>query len=217
MSEPLPVTAYVLAGGKSSRMGRDKALLELNGRPLIELAVEKLRSVCASTFILSGRKELARYAPLVSDLHPGCGPLGGMEAALLHTQTDWNLFLAVDMPFVPAAFLSEWVRGVLSLPKVRISLFTVDMVPQPTLCLVHRGVTPFVQEAIQSHRYRVLTVLEEAARRLAAHSVDLLSDVLLERVLGAQGFFANINTLEEFALAEAQLAAHASNMEIPEA
>ncbi len=210
MSTQHPVTGYVLAGGRSSRMGRDKALLELDGKPLLQRAVEKLRTVCVSTFILSSREELAVFGPLVRDLHPGCGPLGGMEAALLHTQTAWSLFLAVDMPFVPVAFLAEWVRRVLLNPHGRVSLFTVDMIPQPTMCMVHREAAPFIQRAVEAKQYRVLTVLEEAARDLAARSGTPLGEVLLERAIGGQGYFANLNTPEDFASAEAQAVREAS-------
>ncbi len=105
----LDVGGYVLAGGRSSRMGRDKALLELGGKPLALHAVTKLQRVCSDVHILSGNMELAAYAPLVQDLHPGCGPIGGIEAALAHSYDEWNLFLPVDMPFFPSAFLSAWV------------------------------------------------------------------------------------------------------------
>ena len=83
---PLEVGGYVLAGGKSSRMGRDKALLELAGKPLVRHAVTKLRRVCADVQILSSDPELEAFAPLVRDMHPGCGPMGGMEAALGHSR-----------------------------------------------------------------------------------------------------------------------------------
>src|ERR1700730_11691463 len=106
---PSDIGGYVLAGGKSSRMGRDKALLELAGKPLVLHAVVKLRRVCRDVHILSNRPQLEAYAPLVRDLHEGCGPLGGIEAALEHSQHDWNLFMPVDMPFLPSSFLFGWV------------------------------------------------------------------------------------------------------------
>ena len=183
-------------------MGRDKALLQLGGRTLVEIALAKLREVCAEVFILSSRPELAAYAPLVADVHPGCGPLGGMEAALLASQTVWSLFLAVDMPFVPAAFLDEWVRRILLLEHGRVALFTVDGIPQPTMCMVHHEVAPFVQAAVQSGRHRVLTVLQEAAGWLAERSETPLAEVLLERAIPGQGYFVNLNTPEEFSNAE---------------
>src|SRR6185437_8626930 len=82
---PADVNGYVLAGGKSSRMGRDKAMLELAGKPLVQRAVEKLRRVCAEVFVVGNRPELEAYAPVVQDLHEECGPLGGIEAALLRS------------------------------------------------------------------------------------------------------------------------------------
>ena len=100
----------MLAGGKSSRMGRDKALLELAGKPLVLHAVTKLRRVCSEVQILSSKAELERFAPLVRDMREGCGPLGGMEAGLGHSWHEWNLFMPVDMPFLPSAFLDNWVR-----------------------------------------------------------------------------------------------------------
>ena len=102
---PSDLNGYVLAGGKSSRMGQDKALLKLAGKPLVLRAVEKLQQICADFYILGNRPELEIYAPLVRDLHEGCGPLGGIEAAFSHSAKAWNLFMAVDMPFLPVGFL----------------------------------------------------------------------------------------------------------------
>jgi molybdenum cofactor guanylyltransferase len=194
------VTGYVLAGGKSSRMGQDKALLELAGKPLVAYAVEKLRRVCGDVHILSSRSELAEFAPLMPDVHPGCGPLGGVEVALLHSAREWSLFLPVDMPFVPASFLEDWVREVLS-TKARVALFTVDGRAQPTLCLLHREVTPFARRAMEQREYKLWPVLEGAARELAARSGVALDQVLWNRPVVENAWFANLNTPEEFAAA----------------
>lgn len=176
MAAPVPsaVGGYVLAGGKSVRMGRDKALLELAGKPLLCHAVTKLRRVCTEVRVLSGglanRPEFAEYGPIVPDLHPGCGPLGGMEAALLHSGFDWNLFMPVDMPFLPTALLDPWVRRTLTEEKrgARLAMFTVDGVPQPTLAMVHRDVAPFVTSAVERGEFKLYPVLEGAGRELAA-------------------------------------------------
>jgi molybdopterin-guanine dinucleotide biosynthesis protein A len=172
MACPVPeeVGGYVLAGGKSSRMGRDKALLELAGKPLVRHAVKKLRRVCMDVRILSGNPELAAYAPIVADLHPGCGPMGGMEAALAHSVFEWNLFLPVDMPFLPSAFLLGWLRTWLLEDKsrgVRVRMFTVDGRPQPGFCLLHKDVKPFLSAAIERGEFKLLPVFEEAGRELA--------------------------------------------------
>jgi molybdopterin-guanine dinucleotide biosynthesis protein A len=196
------IGGYVLAGGRSSRMGRDKALLELAGKPLIQRAVETLKQVCADVHILSSRPELAAFAPLVADLHPGCGPLSGVEAALLHAPCSWSLLLAVDMPFVPAAFLQAWVPEVMAAKSARVALFTVEGVPQPALCLLHREILPFAQQAIERGEFKLFPVLEGAARHLAVRLGVALNEVMVSRPADDATWFANLNTPEEFAAAE---------------
>jgi len=171
-AEPVPpeIGGYVLAGGKSVRMGRDKALLELAGQPLVRHAVKKLRRVCMDVRVLSGNPDLAAFVPIVPDLHPGCGPLGGMEAALAHSIFDWNLFMPVDMPFLPSAFLRYWVRRTLAEESrgARLAIFTVDGRPQPALAMVHRDVTQFVASAVERGEFKLYPVLEQAGAELAA-------------------------------------------------
>lgn len=229
---PLPICGYVLAGGRSSRMGRDKALIELGGKPLIEHAVTKLRQICAEVRILAGvegeHAGLAQYAPLVHDPHPGCGPVGGFEAALKQSGFEWNLFLPVDMPFLPSALLDDWVRATLGEESrgARIAMFTVDGQPQGTLALLHRDALPPIVDAIASQRLKVFPVLEEAGRELAAKQGMPLETVLRnvcwggfsskegrpgwQFTTGAQRaaehlWFANLNTPEDLAEAEANL------------
>jgi molybdopterin-guanine dinucleotide biosynthesis protein A len=172
MDAPVPreIGGYVLAGGKSSRMGRDKALLELGGKPLLAHAVKKLRRVCLDVRVLGANSKLAEYAPIVPDMHPDCGPLGGMEAGLAHSAFAWNMFMPVDMPFLPSAFLHNWVHRTLAREKTgaRLAMFTVDGVPQPTLALVHRDVAPFVTSAVDRGEFKLYPVLEGAGKELAA-------------------------------------------------
>jgi len=231
------VGGYVLAGGKSSRMGRDKALLELGGKPLIAHAVTKLCRLCANVHILGANPALAVCAPLVFDLHPGCGPISGLEAALANSPHDWNLMLPVDMPFVPTAFLEEWVRRVAwrrSL-RIRVAYFSVFGRPQPALLLVHRDAAPHLTQAIARGEYKLLPALEGAAAALAlpgAKPPERVPYVLsIDEHLKFGGreippvnvrpwqlltpgqraaqplWFANLNTPEDFRLAEANIAA----------
>jgi molybdopterin-guanine dinucleotide biosynthesis protein A len=220
---PSDVSGYVLAGGKSSRMGQDKALLKLAGKPLVLRAVEKLRRVCVEVSILGSRPELEVYAPLIRDVHEGCGPVGGIEAAFLHSTKVWNLFMAVDMPFLPAEFLDGWVRRVMGQKAARVALFTVDGVPQPALCLLHQEVGPFVRDAVARGRFKLFPLLVEAGKELAAREGVSLDEVLLNPPWNGEMFdekgagwtptkaqrstqhlwFANLNTPEEFGEAEA--------------
>ena len=145
-----PVGGYVLAGGKSSRMGRDKALLKLAGKPVALHAVTKLRRLCAEVSILSSNPQLEAYAPLVRDLHNGCGPMAGIEAALRSSKHDWNLILPVDVPFLPTFLLDHWCWSILHEPvgETRLSMLAVDNVPQPALLIIHREIAPYLQDAV---------------------------------------------------------------------
>jgi molybdenum cofactor guanylyltransferase len=188
---PAEVGGYVLAGGKSSRMGRDKASIELAGSPLLRHAVKKLRRVCMDVRVLGANPAFTAYAPIVPDLHPDCGPLGGMEAALIHSVFDWNLFLPVDMPFLPSAFLHNWVLQTLMDEKrgARLAMFTVDGVPQPTLAMIHRDVIPFVTSAIERREFKLYPVLEQAGSELAARQNVLLGVAFRNMTWGQEGIF----------------------------
>ena len=211
-------------------MGQDKALLELAGKPLAQHAVVKLGRVCADVHLLGNRNELAVYAPLVRDVHGGRGPLSGIEAALEHSQHDWNLFMPVDMPFLPTAFLSWWVPMALARETegARMAMLTVDGRPQPALCLLHKDVLPCVKQAMERGGFKLFRVFEEAERELSARQggrtgvffnlpwseeqdLPLMPEEYENepwgRLTTAQDaarrlWFANLNTPEEFAEAQ---------------
>lgn len=98
--------AYILVGGKSSRFGSDKALIEIEGRPLV-LHLAGIARQAAGPVTLVGPP--ARYEhlglPIIPDTHEGVGPLAGILAALEHSAEPWNLVLACDMPHLTPAFL----------------------------------------------------------------------------------------------------------------
>ena len=100
------MNGFVLAGGRSTRMGTDKALLHYAGRPLIAHAVDLLRPRELNPTSWECDLILLLYAPVVEDLHPDCGPLGGIEAALASSSSDWNLFLPVDLPLSAVGIFS---------------------------------------------------------------------------------------------------------------
>jgi molybdopterin-guanine dinucleotide biosynthesis protein A len=227
-----PVGGYVLAGGRSSRMGRDKALLPLAGKPLVEHALIKLRRICRDVAILSNNAELERLGPVVKDLHPDCGPMGGLEAALAHSVHDWNLVLPVDVPFPPTAFLSGWIYMTLGHAKrcgTRVALFNVGGVPQPTLVMLHREIAPYLTIALAQGRYKLFPELRAAAEDLAAKQGSDPGQGMMQfawtedsrfdsgenfppgppwtrstpaQQAATQLYFANLNTPEDFAEAE---------------
>jgi molybdopterin-guanine dinucleotide biosynthesis protein A len=200
---------YVLAGGRGSRMGSDKALLQFAGRPLIDHAVAKLRRICGEVHILAGEQTtaangrnaaLAAYAPLVYDLHANCGPIAGVEAALAHSSQEWNLILPVDMPLLPAAFLYGWVREAVGRPGVRVALFELGGRTQAMPLLIHRDACGYLSRAMERGEYTLLAALEGAATESGADP-----DISVLSAGEREGWFANLNTPEELAAAEAHV------------
>jgi molybdenum cofactor guanylyltransferase len=108
----LQLSAVILAGGESKRMGRDKAWVEWAGQALLPRAVDTIRALGVREILISGRAGQdysALGCPVLLDLKPGFGPLGGIERALQACVTPLLLVLAVDLPLMSTAFLEKLV------------------------------------------------------------------------------------------------------------
>src|ERR1700693_1943525 len=146
MSDVDDVTAFVLAGGKSTRMGKDKAFLEFRGRILLARALELAAGVGQEVRIVGDPRKFAAFGRVVEDIYRERGPLGGIHAALKSSSTELNLILAVDLPFVQPNFLNYLI----SVARETMALATVPRAGdglQP-LCAVYRR--EFAQAAEQS-------------------------------------------------------------------
>lgn len=94
-------TGIILAGGKSSRMGQEKGLVELGGKRLIDIAIQNLSKVCDTILISSNSDSFNDTGfRVIEDVKPGIGPMGGLYSTLLISQSNLNLVLSVDLPFV---------------------------------------------------------------------------------------------------------------------
>src|SRR5208282_3143492 len=100
------INGFVLAGGKSSRMGKDKALMRLEGRPLVLRAAEILSPFVRQITLLAPRDRYENLGlPVVADKWPDQGPLAAVCTGLLSSNTEWNIFLACDLPRVSRQFI----------------------------------------------------------------------------------------------------------------
>ena len=140
-SRQLAVHGFVLAGGRSTRMGQDKALLRVGRRPMVEIAVEKLRMFCAEVSIAGNRDDLSGYAPVVREDRVDAGPGAGVEAGLKACKQPWAMFVPVDVPLVPAELLRRWaleaMRDPMSVSYLGAS-FPNAYWKQPAFCLLEQ-------------------------------------------------------------------------------
>jgi len=104
------LSIYILAGGNSSRMGQDKGLLLLDQCSIMETILDECKLITPAIYILTANEKYAAYNfPLVPDNIQHIGPAGGIDAMLQHTQTEDNLILSCDMPFVTQAAICELI------------------------------------------------------------------------------------------------------------
>ena len=104
----MKLSAVLLAGGESRRMGREKATMLCRGRPLWQRQLDTLRELEPTELLISARSDPAwrpKDAAFVADAIPSCGPLSGITAALACMKSAHLLALAIDMPFMSAAYL----------------------------------------------------------------------------------------------------------------
>ena len=185
------MTGVVLCGGQSRRMGRDKALLELDGVPLVQRAAETLSEVCDEVWLASGSEP--RYLDLgyshVLDEFSGAGPLAGLGAALARTPREWIALLACDLPFVDAALFAR-MREVAEGHDLDACLAKTTGGHEPVCALYRRSCEPFVRASLQSGERRMVAFWEGEAR---------LRVGFLAATSGDAG--RNLNTPEDFALA----------------
>ena len=183
------LSAFVLAGGKSTRMGRDKATLPFAGRTLLESALALARSVTEDVFILGSAELYGVYGEVIADIFPGCGPLGGIHAALTHAKNDLNLILAVDTPFLSnrlAAYVVERARE----SRAMVTTPEINSYPQPLCAVYRRDFLPIAEQALHAGRYRIVP--------LFPHGRSLvIPEAELERFAFTAEMFENLNTPEE--------------------
>jgi molybdopterin-guanine dinucleotide biosynthesis protein A len=184
------VTAFILAGGKSTRMGADKAFVTLDGRTLLTRALELARSVTPDVRIVGDPAKFAPFAPVVEDVFRDCGPLAGIHAALRASQTGLNLILAVDVPFVSPALLQYLLKRALNNASAAVTVAQAGGGWQPLCAVYRREFAEAAETALQVGRYKIDAIFE-ATR----------TQTITEEELEGAGFppkmFRNLNTPEE--------------------
>jgi molybdenum cofactor guanylyltransferase len=106
------VTGYILAGGKSSRMGADKGLLLFEGKSMIHYVIEQMQPIFDKLVIVSNNPEYEKFGlEVIPDLIKDIGPAGGIYTALHHSKTKLNFMVSCDMPFVTAAAIEFIVNN----------------------------------------------------------------------------------------------------------
>jgi molybdopterin-guanine dinucleotide biosynthesis protein A len=191
------IEGFILIGGASSRMGTNKALLSIDGRNFVDRTNDALGSVATKTTLVGPNETCLNWPslPAIGDIHVEWGALGGLHSALSACRAEWAAVVACDLPFVTGELLKrlagfrEGADAVVPLQR--------DGIRQP-LCALYRVIAcrDRAEQLIADGERRPRALLDAVNTR--AVGFEELSDLK-----GAERFFMNVNTPEDFAHARA--------------
>ncbi len=182
------VTGILLAGGMSSRMGREKGSLIIGGRMMYEYPLKALEKVCDEILISSAAPLPGSLShPIIPDEVKGIGPMGGIFTCLEHSSNDLNLVISYDMPLVNEGLLRYLVEKSKTWEMVVPAM--VGNRPEPLCALYRKSIRPLFGAMIKEKIYAVHRVLPRA--------LSLLLDIWPGLSFYHPDLFLNINRIED--------------------
>jgi len=182
----LKATGIILAGGKSSRMGSDKGLINFKGKPMVKHIIETLESMNVPIMIIANNDAYLDFGlPVYRDLIEEKGPIGGIYTALHHTENDKNIIISCDTPFVSATLLN------LLLDQSKDQLVTIpefEGQQHPLIGVYDKRAIDVFKEQISNNDLK----LQIANEKL---NVKVVSTTEIPKMM--ERLFNNINTKEE--------------------
>ena len=162
------ITAVILAGGRSRRLGRDKAVVLFDGEPLIRRVIRRaaagVNARAGDVVVVVADPARAAALPLESeqrtavDAFPGSGPLGGIYTGLVAARTDWSLVVACDLPFLSVPLL-RYMAGLRD--GADIVAPVVNGRPEPTHALYSRRCQPAIAARLQAGRLKAADLFSD--------------------------------------------------------
>lgn len=184
------ITGIILAGGKSSRMGKDKALSDFRGKPLISYAIETLKPLCGN-LIISANQTLEKYETfglsVISDEIKNVGPMGGILTCLEHAKTQHNLIISCDTPFVGTELFKHLLNEIENFQVVVPSHETFLI--EPLNGYYNTNVIGEMEKSIRDGNYKMMDFFKKV--RFKSVEINETLSFFKERL------FLNINTLKD--------------------
>src|ERR1035441_2675073 len=182
----MEAAGFVLAGGASSRMGRNKALLMLDGRALIDIVASAVREAAGNVTIIGPPEVYGHLGiPVIPDRIADLGPLAGIETALSRTAAGWNLMVACDMPSVTPFTLRRILEEAAAYPDAG--------------CILPKSAEGFVEPLCAAYHKRILSAITQALAAGTRKVTDALPKASTHYLrMTDDPAFQNINTPDEW-------------------
>ena len=155
MSSNPEIAAYILCGGKSSRMGQEKGLVIWKGKCFIEWILEAVIPISGDIYLVSKNDSFLEFnLPLIPDLVEDKGPVGGIYSALHHSKSEWNLILSCDIPKIKSELLLDLIQASNSV-KSSVIMLTDGQFDYPLIGLYHKSLMGEFKKATLENRLRL--------------------------------------------------------------
>ncbi|MBM7653938.1 molybdenum cofactor guanylyltransferase [Neobacillus cucumis] len=201
----MKAAAIILAGGISSRMGTNKALLKINEKTNIERIIEQLKLLFDDLILVTNDAKTYEFldVQMVQDQYPGMGPLAGVHAGLNVSNYDVNLVVACDMPFISSELAEALLANASNYDAV---VPVINGKQHPLFAVYQKQVAKMVEERIQSGQLRMKHLLDDLnVLYLTEKELATYSPIALEKV------FFNMNHPEEYVEAKKWAESDVSN------
>ena len=182
------VTIAILAGGQSTRMGRDKSFANLRGKPLISHVLERVTNLSLPIILIANHQEPYKFLglPIFGDIVVGKGSLGGLYTAIFHSSTSHTLYVACDMPCLNPSLLRYLIAQSQDYDAV---VPRIDELPQAFHAIYRKSCLPLVEKQVQQGNLKVRDLYSKMNTRFVDKGELQLFDPLLKSLI-------NVNTPE---------------------
>ena len=186
------MTAIILAGGKSSRMGADKAFLKIGNQSLIKRQIGLLRKIFKKIIVVTN--SLPKYRgykgiKIISDIIPHCGPLGGIYSGLVVSNSLYNFVVACDMPFINLGLIRYIIKN---RDNYDIIIPKIDRKYHPLFGMYSKNCLPIIEKALSKDKLNVSSIFPKLKTAfISRQEIERFDKLLLSLV--------NINTQDDLA------------------
>lgn len=186
------MNAIIVAGGKSSRYGDNKAIATIEGQTIIELITAKLKGVFNRVYIIGNIVDYSflKGVELVNDICPGKGPLGGLYTGLIYSTSELNFVIGCDMPLVTI----DYIKLLLSRNKgydVLVARYRGYL--EPLGGIYSQNCIKPIERALENNELKIKSFYSEV-------KVEVLEEYQIRKITNPEMVFFNFNTIEDLVL-----------------
>lgn len=193
----MKLTGVLLAGGKSSRMGVNKALLLIEGKKNIERLRDKVQPLTTELLLVTNDQETYSFLelPMVEDKKSGQGPLAGIEAGLSESKNSWILIVACDLPYFDKRVVDVLVKKATSVPDAQAIIPYINGREQPLFALYHQSALGVVEKSLNDEKRRIRDLLRHLYVEAVTKEDFLDATMTMDEIEKA---FFNMNRPEDY-------------------